>query len=142
MCIILDANRFGRFNKRDKGKQDKDMEPIWDWLDGEYGKIVYSDTKDFRREWFMGGMKKKMRTLNRTGKLKLVPVQEVLEKQNELEGQIKSNDLPTLALAIVARVKVLVSDDKALNAHFRSLIGGAVYQTEADSFLLQKDTCP
>ena len=146
MCIILDASMFGRFNKRDKGKQDRDMEPVWNWLDEEHGKIVYSNTGKFRKEWLKGGMKAKMMVLNRTGKLKLVSAQDVQEKVDALEqtGILRSDDPHIIALARIAKVKVLVSNDKTLNADFRNrnLVGGKVYHTEADSNLLTKDTCP
>ena len=144
MCIILDTNEFGEFKKRDKGKKDEDMKPIWSWLDGEHGKIVYSPTEKIKGEWLRGGMKNHMRTLNQAGKLKLVPAEDVQAKANVL-GQtraLKSNDAHIIALALIARVKVLVSNDKTLHTDFRNIVGGEVYMTKDHSHLLRRDTCP
>ena len=55
-----------------------------------------------------------MRELERNKKLKLVSNQDVLNEQNEVEGKIKSNDSHIIALARVAKVKVLVSQDRSL----------------------------
>ena len=139
MCIILDANMFGKFNK-----QDKDMESVWSWLYEEYGKIVYSNTEKFKREWLRGGMKHQMHVLNQAGKLKLVSAENVQEEADALEQTdvLRSNDWHIIALAKVAKVKVLVSADRRLGVDFRNLIGGEVYQTKADSELLTRDTCP
>ena len=110
MCIILDANVFGEFKKRDKGQKDEDMEPIWNWLDKGYGKIVYSPTQKFRGEWLRGGMKNQMRALNQAGKLKLVSANDVEKKADALKqtGILRSNDWHIIALAKIAKIKVLV----------------------------------
>ena len=143
MCIILDTNMFGRFNKRDKGKQDKDMEPIWNWLDKENGKIVYSNTKKFEKEWIeKGGMRRKMHVLRQAGQLKLVSCEDVQKKVDELEGKITSDDEHIIALAMIADVKILVSNDKNCKKDFKTLVRGEVYETKSDSYLLRRDTCP
>ena len=161
MCIILDANVFGEFKKRDKGKKDEDMEPIWNWLDKGYGKIVYSPTKKFKEEWRKGGMRNQMQMLNQAGKLKLVLADDVEKKVDALKQTIKlrSNDWHIIALAKIAEVKVLVVQhirdtpsgkqrrgprgaDPKLQADFKDLVGGEVYVTKCDKELLNKDTCP
>ena len=144
MCVILDANMFGEFKKRDKGKKNEDMEPIWNWLDGKHGKIVYSPAEKIKREWLKGGMKNHMRTLNQAGKLKLVAAEDVQAKANVLNqtGALKSNDAHIVALAMIAKVNVLVSADKALHADFMNIVGGEVYVTKSHSHLLRRDTCP
>ena len=141
MCIILDANCIGQF----KDRANEDMKPVWHWLDGKNGKIVYSNTKTFQREWNRGGGYNLERELRRNGNLKLVPNQDVIEKQNELKGQIQSDDPHIIALAIVANVKVLVSRDRALQQDFKNRqlgIGGKVYQEKKHAHLLTKDLCP
>ena len=86
------------------------------------------------------------RELQRRNKLKEIPPQEVESKENELNrtGAIRSNDPHIIALAIIANVKVLVSNDRRLHEDFknRNLVGGSVYQTKSHSRLLRKDTCP
>ena len=84
------------------------------------------------------------RNLQRRDKFKEMPAQEVQEKAAELEGRIESDDPHIIALAIIAEVKVLVSNDRRLHEDFknRNLVGGKVYQTKSHSRLLTRDTCP
>ena len=153
MCIILDANCFGSF--RDRSNQD--MQPIRKWLVQRNGKIAYSDTEKFREEWKRSGFD--FRELNRAGQLKLVPKEDVLNKQVEIEGQLESDDPHVIALAIVAKIGVLVVQrqpdeplkgrrrrargaDTALQRDFQRLVRGKVYITEFHKGLLRPDTCP
>ena len=140
MCVILDVNSIGRF----KDPADEDMEPVWNWLDRRNGKIAYASTKKFEEEWEKGGGIQLRRELQRRDKLKEIPAQDVQEKAKELEGKIESDDPHIIALAIIANVKVLVSNDRTLHEDFknRNLVGGRVYQTKSHSRLLRKDTCP
>ena len=140
MCVILDVNSIGKF----KDPADEDMEPVWNWLDRRNGKIAYASTKKFEEEWEKGGGIQLRRELQRRDKLKEIPAQDVQEKAKELEGKIESDDPHIIALAIIANVKVLVSNDRTLHEDFknRNLVGGRVYQTKSHSRLLCKDTCP
>ena len=140
MRVILDVNNIGKFNE----PPDEDMKPVWNWLDRQNGKIVYSNTKKFEEEWERGGGIQLRRELQRRNKLKEIPAQDVQEKAAELEGKIESDDPHIIALAIVANVKVLVSNDRRLHEDFknRDLVGGSVYQTKNHSRLLRRDTCP
>ncbi|MDE0466679.1 MAG: hypothetical protein OYL97_06450 [Candidatus Poribacteria bacterium] len=142
MCVILDANTFGKF----KNPADEDMAPVWKWLDNRNGKIVYANTERFEDEWGRGGMSHLRDQMMRAGQLKLVS-EGVQEKADELEGEISSNDEHIIALAIVAGVKVLISyreGDRNLFADFknRQLVGGKVYTRKAHARMLTKDTCP
>ena len=143
MCMILDTNTFGKF----KNPADEDMEPVWKWLNDRDGKIVYSNTKKFEDEWERGGMSHLRDQMMRAGQLKLVS-EGVQEKANELKGEITSNDEHIIALALIARVKVLVSyreGDGDLFADFknRELVRGKVYTRKAHARrMLTKDTCP
>ncbi len=140
MCIIiLDANCIGQF----KDKRNEDMKPVWNWLKRKNGQIAYSSTEKFKREWKAGGGYNLEIELRRKNNLKSVPKEDVLKKQNELKDKIKSNDPHIIALALVADVKVLVSQDKGLHEDFknRDLVGGKVYQTKEHEHLLDKDTC-
>ena len=142
MCVILDANTFGKF----KNQNDEDMVPVWKWLDNGNGKIVYANTKKFEDEWERGGMSHLRDQMMRAGQLKLVS-EGVQEKADELKGEIASNDEHIIALALIARVKVLVSyreGDRDLFADFknRELVGGKVYTRKTHARMLTKDTCP
>lgn len=140
MCIILDANCIGKFQNPD----DEDMEPVRVWLERKNGKIVYSYTEQLKKEWEEGGGFQLRRTLQRRNKLKEISPQDVQEKADELEGQIRSDDPHIIALAIIADVQVLISNDRRLHEDFknRDLVGGSVYQTKSHSRLLRNDTCP
>jgi hypothetical protein len=86
--------------------------------------------------------------LRQAGKLKIVSPQDVEEKANELKGMISSDDEHIVALALIARVTVLVSyreGDGDLFADFknRELVRGKVYTRKAHAQrMLTKDTCP
>ena len=80
------------------------------------------------------------------GQLKLVS-EGVEEKADELKGEIMSNDEHIIALALIARIKVLISyreGDRDLFDDFRdkNLVGGKVYTRKAHAHMLTKDTCP
>ena len=142
MCIVVDANMFGAF----KDPANENMESVWNWLRKKNGKIAYSNTKKFEEEWERGGMTSLIKLLRQSGQLKEIPPQEVEAKENELNriDTIRSDDPHIIALAIIANVKVLVSNDRRLHEDFknRNLIGGSVYQTKSHSRLLRRDTCP
>ena len=142
MCVILDVNSIGKFNE----PADEDMKPVWNWLERQNGKIAYASTKKFEEEWERGGGIQLRRELQRRNKLKEILPQEVEAKESELNrtGTIRSDDPHIIALAIIAKVKVLISNDRRLHEDFknRDLVGGSVYQTKSHSRLLRKDTCP
>ena len=139
MCIVLDASRFGKFQQR----ADEDMKPVRDWVYRGNGKIAYANTEDLKREWDKEASKLR-KELQRRAKLKLIPTNAVQIKQDELEGKILSNDAHIIALAIVAEVKLLVSDDNDLCCDFTNpdLVGGDVYQTKDDQDKLTEVFCP
>lgn len=138
MCIILDANLFGKFDDL----RNEDMKPVHRWLNNRNGKIVYSDAEKIQREWKIGRGTQRLTSLRQSGQLKLVSKRDVEERESALRGKIQSDDEHIIALALVARVKVLVSSDQALHRDFKNLVGGRVYQTKSHSHLLTKDTCP
>ena len=142
MCVILDANTFGKF----RNPNDEDMAPVWTWLNNRNGKILYSNTKKFENEWERGGMSHLRGQMMRAGQLKLVS-EGVEEKADELKGEIMSNDEHIIALALIAGIKVLISyreGDRDVFDDFRdkNLVGGKVYTRKAHARMLTKDTCP
>lgn len=153
MCIILDANCIGDFRNR----ANSDLQPVRQWMDKRNGKIAYSDTNTFRREWKAGGLDHTQ--LNRAGRLKLVPKEDVLRKQEVLEGQLESDDPHIISLALVAGIKVLVVQrqpnqplrggrrrakgaDTALQRDFKRFTRGNVYMFASHRRLLKSDLCP
>jgi hypothetical protein len=120
-------------------------------------RFAYSDTEKFQSEWKNSGLN--YQEMNRAGWLKLVPEEEVLEKQGELVGQLQSDDPHIIALAIIAKIRVLVVQrqpdepikgrrrrargaDTALQKDFKRLAHGKVYVTASHKHLLARDTCP
>lgn len=143
MCIIVDTNTFHKFRNPD----DEDMEPVWAWLERRNGKIAYADIEKIEDEWDKGGMQNLRNRLRQTGRLKVVPSEDVEEKANELKGETASDDEHIIALALIAEVKVLVSyreGDRDLFTDFKSrkFIGGKVYTRKSHARMLTKDTCP
>ena len=100
-------------------------------------KIAYSNTKKFEQEWERGGVIGLIRLLRQSGQLKEIPSQAVEAKEDELNrtDTIRSDDRHIIALAIIANVKVLVSNDRRLHEDFknRNLVSGRVYQTKSHS---------
>ncbi len=137
MCIIVDANLQGRFMKRYA-----DMKPVHDWIREKGGKIAHSYTDDFNKETTKP-FRIELRNLSRRGKVKLIPSQQV-EKQLEtlLKTKLRSNDRHIIALALTAKVKVLITDDKKLEKDFKKHVGGKIYHNEDHKHLLKEDLCP
>ena len=143
MCVIVDTNTFHKF----KEPNNEDMEPVRTWIEKRDGKIAYASTEKLEDEWDNGGIQNLRNQLRQVGKLKVVSSEDVEEKVNELSGEIASNDEHIIALALIARVKVLISyreGDGNLFVDFknRELVGGRVYTRKTHTHLLQKDTCP
>ena len=149
MCAILDTNTFGRF----RNEKDENLEPVREWLRKKNGRIVYSNTEKFKKEWKRGGMENWIKERSRAAQYRLIS-EGVQEKENELKGKIKSDDEHIIALALVTGVKVLVSyaeyesgqkGDSDLFDDFRdkNLVGGRVYTRKVHARrMLTKDTCP
>ena len=138
MCIILDANCYSRF----RDPENEDMEPVRKWMDNRNGKIVYSNTRKFKKEWEKGGMDRWVTERRRAGQLKLAPPG-VQEKENELEGWVRSDDAHIIALALIAQVTVLVTYDRDLTRDFKNyIVQGKVYKTKEHKRLLRNDLCP
>ena len=141
MCIIVDSNMLGRVFPKKKPR-DEDMQPVWDWLQNKNGKIVYSNSDKFTQEYGKAKIRE-MEKLKEAGQAKLVS-KGVAEKEKELEDRIQSDDPHILALALVARVKVLISSDKTLHADFTNPVlirHGKVYQNKEHARLLTADLC-
>ena len=149
MCVIVDTNTLSRL----KDRNDENLQPVRKWLEKKNGKIVYSNTEKFSTEWKKAGMELWVRERIRTNQLKLV-TEGVQEKEDELKDKIRSDDEHIIALALVAKVKILVSysnpnkglkGDMDLFEDFKdsSLVGGRVYTRKSHARrMLTRDTCP
>lgn len=137
MCVILDADSYGDF----LDPQNANLRPLRKWM-RDRGKLVYTPTRKMRNELEKcEGMKKRLVEYTQAGRIKEVEKDEVDAREAELRG-LSSNDGHIVALAIVARVKVLVSRDRNLHEDFKRMVKGRVYQNEKHQHLLRRDTCP
>ena len=76
------------------------------------------------------------------GQIKLSDPEDV-EKEKAKLPRIKSDDEDIIALALVSKVKLLVTDEKDdLPADFKQIVKGKVYKRKQHHRLLQKDICP
>ena len=136
MCIIIDANKIGKFLDVDND----DMEPVREWL-SQSGKIVYSvsgNSKEERQQY--QSFPHKFLEYSRANKLIRVNSSDV-DKEIKNLPKLKSNDQHIVALAILKNVKVLVSGDQKLHEDFKEIAGGKVYQTKEHKHLLTPDLC-
>lgn len=134
MCLILDTNKYGDFFK-----QKQDMEPVRKWLDRK-GKIAYSPTRKFEKE-LTRDMKSELHTYRESGKMKFFKPEDVQNVQDKLSG-LESDDPHIIALAKVAKVRLLVSGDQDLHKDFKKIVKGSVYQNKSHKKLLKNDLCP
>ncbi len=136
MCIIVDANLQSRFmNKEDCG-----MKPVHDWIKKNGSKIAHSYTPKFRKET-IESFKKELIILHQGGRLKLIAPKEVQKQQKNLTN-LQSDDPHIIALALAAKVKVLITNDRNLEKDFKQHVGGKIYHNEDHKHLLKKDLCP
>ena len=139
MCLILDTSRYGDF--LNLGNQD--MKPVRDWMNTGSGKVVHSPIGKIKEELRRTRrMDAKFREYRRAGKVINYPRHTVAEEKTKLPSY-NSNDPDILALALVSKVTLLVTNDKRLQADFERIIpGGKIYKTKNDAEFLRKDLCP
>ena len=81
------------------------------------------------------------RELQRSGNMKLIPAEAVLEKQRTL-AELTSNDPHIIALALVANVRLLAADDGKLETDYKRLVkNGKIYKTRKHRRFLKRDLC-
>lgn len=135
MCLILDTNKYSDFLDPTK----KDMDPVRKWI--KNGKIAWSPTKKMQQELQNHRIRERFHQYRQAGKIKMVSEKEV-EKAKKNLSALHSDDPDIIALAIVAKIKLLVSGDINLHKDFKEIIGGKIYQYEKHSNLLRSDICP
>ena len=135
MCLILDANKYDDF----LNPKNEDMQPVRNWIEKK-GKIAYSPTEKFERE-LTKRMKSQFHAYTEAGKIKLFNKECVESAQNNLSNLV-SDDPHIIALASVAKVRLLVSSDTDLHEDFKNVIRGRIYQNRNHKRLLTNDLCP
>ena len=142
MCMIIDANRLGRFLA---DPVHEDAAPIRDWLDRRDGRIVYSTGGKFSRE--VGrGLRSKLAGYVRAGKAIFVPPERFANDEIALRPIISSDDPHVLALARATGVRLLYTADGDLTDDFkdkRFINGprGKVYSRAVNADLLTRSAC-
>ena len=136
MCLILDTCKY-----RDYLSDKVDMKPVKTWHRKHGNKFVYSPTKVMSDE--LRRTKKMHRNFKhwiRYGKVKQIDKQKVEKRMCQLEKRtvelLKSNDIDIIALALVSKVKLLVSGDKKLKEDFSHIVGGNTYEKKEEEYLL------
>jgi len=141
MCIIVDANMLGEFvNHND------DMKPIYTWLDGDGGKMVFAIVGgDQERKSYKIFVESDLgRAYYEAGKINLLDPREVeveIARIRQEHATLKSNDIHIIALARLGKAEVLVSADRALHADFKTIIGGSIYKDRTHRHLLTSNLC-
>lgn len=146
MCIIVDANKLGKFLAE---PPDADAAPVRRWLDRSSGSgvLVYSTGGKFAKE-VSPKARDKLANYARAGKARLVPADRLAEEEERLQasGRLRSDDAHVLALARQSRARVLFTADQDLIADFTDhrLIAnprGKVYSGAPNADLLTRSTC-
>ena len=147
MCLILDANCYTDYLTPDH----RDMAPVKKWVESR-GAIAHSPTPQLEKE--LQGPNSKIRKLFgrylADGGLKVVDKEDVKQKQDELAlCHLRSNDAHIIALALVAEVRLLVSQDQKLDEDYKNTMRKAglgsvsIYKRNNKEHrkLLENNTC-
>ena len=143
MCIIIDANVLGKFLA---DRPDDDAAPVQAWLLKRKGKLVYSTGGKFARE-IVGKARRRLLDYVRAGlAVEEVRRERLLEEEQGLADDIKSDDPHVLALARVSGARLLYTDDGDLIADFKTKRfidrpRGKVYSSAANRTLLSRTKC-
>ena len=138
MCAILDASCFNGFFSGSE-----DFAPVHKWIEEKNGKLVYSPTEKFEKEW--DGEEKRRYIKDRIGSGKIKQIDEKvvhIKTQKWKAAQIQSDDPHIIALAEVSGAKVLFTNDTDLEKDFKKFIKGSIYKNKNHAHLLKPDTCP
>lgn len=143
MCIIIDANVLGKFLADPPGE---DAAPVHDWLKRRKGKLVYSTGGKFAPE-VVGKARQRLLDYVRAGlAVEEVRRERLLEEEQGLAEEIRSDDPHVLALARVSGARLLYTGDGDLIADFKAKRfidrpRGKVYSGAANRSLLSRTKC-
>lgn len=140
MCLIIDTN----VAQLALVQQDSRFKPILDGLARNTVRIVIGGR--LRKELLLiAGVTRVLKSLDQAGRVRSVRDQAVFECETNVVGRmsLNSDDPHILALAIVSKVRLLCTDDKALMADFtnKRIIDkprGSVYGDPSHKPLLRK----
>lgn len=129
MCVIIDKNIFGSVFEKESKNHD-DFEPIFRWISGGFGRIVYGGSK-YKRELNQSTkylrLFKRFNNARRIIKISDEKVDELEEKiSKELEEKIKPNipkhdfdenfnDPHIVSIAIISKCRIVCTNDGGLS---------------------------
>lgn len=118
MCIIVDTNRIGDFFSK---PNNDDVDPIHKWLERKFGVLIYSTGSKFADE-LQYKTRRLLKEYAKAGHAKLIPASVFEEDEQHLQENpaVKSNDCHVLALARVADVRILFTEDQDLMEDFKN----------------------
>ena len=142
MCMIIDANRLGRFLSE---PPDIDAQPIRKWLEQRGGRLIYCTDGAFKTEIGQSA-RTKLRQLAQSGCAVLVENSRVEENLARLPEQIRSDDKHVLALAAASGARLLYTGDQKLMADFKdkAIIDGPrgkIYSGAKNATMLTRSAC-
>ena len=145
MCMIVDANRLGRFLA---DPPDEDVAPLRNWIESGKGRMVYSTGGQFAKETG-GKARQRLGEYYRAGRARLISHDDFAEIEQDLRGdhRLRSDDPHILALARASGARLLFSGDPDLIKDFKSpqIINsprGKVYSGVGNAGLLRLSHCP
>jgi hypothetical protein len=114
MCLIIDANKAADFCKQERPY----LKPLWSWVNGG-GRIVSGGRLE--KELFkIQAMKGVLLEWSRNGTLIRISSEKILEKENFVKSACISDDPHVVALAIISKANIVVTEDKKLIEDLRN----------------------
>lgn len=140
MCIILDANRF---SEALSNPPHSDYQPVIDWLFSGAGRLVYGGRKYKRELDNHGTARRAFAQLKKAGRIRTVPDREVDAEETALSGRCASDDEHVVAIARLARVALVCTEDTLLMQDVKNKMlvdspRGHVYRSAKHKPLLAK----
>lgn len=135
MCLIIDTNCATKF-----ANGDQEAAPVAKWLSNVTAHLAVGGTKLSSEYARLGKFIKLLRVLDQRGQIIRLSNEAVDKRQAELEksGTLISDDPHIVALAEIARCRLLYSNDEDLHADFSALKDpkGKIYQEPGHAHLL------
>ena len=149
MCIVIDTNQLGTY----LGGEDSNYRPIENWVENRKGKIAYCPVHPIKKEMehYIDNMTELARERKRSNVIKQIETELYFNALNDLDKKsrkknypkFQSDDKHIIALALAAKVNVLVTLDDDLSEDFKKHIkNGKIYKYDSHEHLLPRDGCP
>ena len=149
MCIVIDTNQLGTYLS---GKN-PNYQPIENWVEKKKGKIAYCPVDPIKTEMehYIENMTELARERKRSDGIKEIECEAYFAELKNLDEKstkksypnFLSNDKHIIALALAAKVNVLVTLDNKLAKDFKNHVNnGKIYKYKKHDHLLPPNGCP